>query len=317
MKRRIYAGTYAENGSKGVYAMDFEDGTLSPANAVCALPNSKYLTVTNRALAAVCDFPEKSGAALIGFDGEIRSAAAFEDCTSCYITASGSYLYTANYHEGTVTCLSMEGGTLRLLNALQIREKAGCHQVLPWGEFLLVPCLFLDCVVILTRDLEKVGKIPFPEGTGPQHGVFSRDGKTLYLVSELSNELFALETGTWKTMFHMSVLPGGLTHKKDTAAIRLNERGDRLYVSTRTMDIVSVIGLEGASPRLLQAVPCGGKHPRDMILAGRHILTANRFTNSVVAFEIREDGTIGARTGEATVPGVVCLADAPSARDGT
>jgi 6-phosphogluconolactonase len=209
----------------------------------------------------------------------------------------------------------MEGETPRLLNALQIREKAGCHQVLPWGEFLLVPCLFLDCMVILSRDLEKVGEIPFPEGTGPRHGVFSRDGKTLYLVSELSNELFALETGSWKTMFHMSVLPGGLTHRKDTAAIRLNERGDRLYVSTRTMDIVSVIGLEGASPRLLQTVSCGGKHPRDMILAGGHILTANRFTNSVVAFEIREDGTIGARTGEATVPGVVCLADAPSERD--
>lgn len=312
MKRRIYAGTYAENGSRGVYAMDFEDGTLSAAKAVCALPNAKYLAVTSRALAAVCDLPEKSGAALIGFDGKIRSAAAFENCASCYVTASGDCLYAANYHEGTVTRLSMEGGTLRPLNTLQIREKAGCHQVLPWGEFLLVPCLFLDCVVILSRDLGRVGEIPFPEGTGPRHGVFSRDGKTLYLVSELSNELFALEMGSRKTMFRMSVLPGGLTHKKDTAAIRLNEKGNRLYVSTRTMDILSVVGLDEAPPRLLQVVPCGGKHPRDIILVGRHILTANRFTNSVVSFEIRGDGTIGARTGEATVPGVVCLADAPA-----
>ena len=312
MKRKIFAGTYAENGSQGVYAMDFADGTLSAAKAVCALPNAKYLAAADQALAAVCDFPEKSGAALIGYDGTIRSSAAFENCTSCYITVSGGQIYTANYHEGTVSRLSMEGGTLRLLHTLQIREKAGCHQVLPWGEYLLVPCLFLDRVVILNQNLEKTGEISFPAGTGPRHGVFSHDGKTLYLVSELSNELFVLETGSWKTMFHMSVLPDGLTHKKDTAAIRLNETGNRLYISTRTMDIVSVIGLDETSPQLLQVVPCGGKHPRDMILLDRYVLTANRFTNSVAAFELREDGTIGARTGEAVVPGVVCLTDTPA-----
>ena len=312
MRRKIFAGTYAENGSQGVYAMDFVDGTLSAAKAVCALPNAKYLAVADQAIAAVCDFPEKSGAALIGYDGTIRSAVAFESCTSCYVTALGNRLYTANYHEGTVSILSMEGETLRLLNTLQIREKAGCHQVLPWKEYLLIPSLFLDQVVILNQNLERVGEIPFPEGTGPRHGVFSHDGKTLYLVSELSNELFVLETGSWKTLFHMSVLPDGLTHQKDTAAIRLNETETRFYVSTRTMDIVSVIGLDGTSPRLLQTISCGGKHPRDMILLDHYVLTANRFTNSVVAFEIREDGTIGARTGEATVPGVVCLAAVPA-----
>ena len=310
MKRRIYAGTYAENGSQGIYAIDFADGTLSAAKAVCALPNAKYLTVTDHALAAVCDFPEKSGAALIDFDGAIRSTAAFEPCTSCYITAAGERLYTANYHEGTVSSLS--GDTLRLLHTLQIREKAGCHQVLPWEDYLLVPCLFLDQVVILNQNLERVGEISFPEGTGPRHGVFSHDGKILYLVSELSNELFVLETGSWKILFHMSVLPDGLTHRKDTAAIRLNGAGNRLYVSTRTMDILSVIGLDGASPRLLQTVPCGGKHPRDMILCDHYILSANRFTNSVVSFEIREDGAIGTRTGETSVPGVVCLVDVPA-----
>ena len=90
-----------------------------------------------------------------------------------------------------------------------------------------------------------------------------------------------------------------------------NEAGNRLYISTRTMDIVSVMGLDGAVPRLLQTVPCGGQHPRDMILLEPYLLTANRFTNNVVSFALREDGTIGARTGETEVPGVVCLADTP------
>lgn len=307
MKKRVYAGTYAESGSQGIYALEFDNGTLSEARVFCGLQNAKYLTATGNYIAAVCDLGDKSGAALIGSDGLIRSSVAFENCASCFITASGEYLYTANYHAGTVSRLSISGETIHMKNTVQIRDKAGCHQVLIWGEYLLVPCLLLDCVAVLDGDFKIVKTIPFPKGTGPRHGVFSADGSILYLVSELSDELYVLEVGSWKTIFKMSVLPNGITHRDGTAAIRLNRAGNRLYITVRGSDVISVIALDGASPRLIQTVPCGGKHPRDMILLDNHILTANRFTNSVAAFEIRKDGTIGERTGEATVPGVVCL----------
>ena len=307
MKKRVYAGTYAESGSQGIYAMDFDNGELSEATVLCGLQNSKYLTVTGGLAAAVCDFNDKSGAALIGMDGTVRSTAAFENCASCFITASGEYLYTANYHEGTVSRLLIDGETIHLNDTVQIRGKAGCHQVLVWDEYLLVPCLLLDCVALLDRELKIVKTIPFPSGTGPRHGVFSKDGKALYLVSELSSELFVLEVGSWKTVYRMSVLPNGVTQRDGTAAIRLNAAGDRLYITTRGLDIISVIALDGATPRLIQTAPCGGQHPRDMILLDNHILIANRFSNSVAAFEIRKDGTVGEQTGEAAVPGVVCL----------
>ena len=307
MKKRVYAGTYAESSSQGIYAMDFDNGKLSEAKVFCNLRNAKYLTVTGGLAAAVCDLNGKSGAALIDRDGMIRSTAAFENRASCFITASGDYLYTANYHEGTVSRLSIAGETIHLTDTVQIRHKAGCHQVLILDEFLLVPCLLLDCVTVLNRELKIVNTIPFPKGAGPRHGIFSKDGSILYLVSELSNELFLLEVGSWKTIFHMSVLSNGDTHRDGTAAIRLNEAGDRLYITTRGLDVISVIALDGATPRLIQTAPCGGQHPRDMILLDNHILTANRFTNSVAAFEIRKDGTVGKQAGETAVPGVVCL----------
>ncbi|MBQ7681244.1 MAG: beta-propeller fold lactonase family protein, partial [Oscillibacter sp.] len=142
----------------------------------------------------------------------------------------------------------------------------------------------------------------------PRHGVFSADGTRLYLVSELSNELFVISTGDWAILSSISILPGGLTHQKDTAAIRMSSDGRFLYVSTRTMDLLSVVELDGDTPRLVETIPCGGQHPRDFILVGDWFLVANRFTNSVVSFPRNADGTIGAQGNEIRVPGVVCLA---------
>lgn len=308
MEKTIYAGTYAENGSEGMYTFTFDEGRLSPARPFCPTRNSKYLTVTENGIVTVCDFEERSGAALVDFQGEVLSEAAFEDCTSCFVTAEEGVVYTANYHEGTVSRLALRGAALRYQDTVTIREKAGCHQVLRWRNRILVPCLFLDEVRLFDGDMNPVGAIAFPAGTGPRHGVFSEDGTRLYLVSELSNELFVISTSDWAIQARTSVLPGGLTHRKDTAAIRLSGDGRHLYVSTRTMDLLSVVELDGDAPRLVQTLPCEGEHPRDFILVGDWLLVANRFSGSVVAFARNADGTIGNKGGEIKVPGVVCLA---------
>ena len=307
MKRAIYAGTYAENGSVGMYAFDFDEGRLSPAKPFCPARNSKYLTVTECGIVAVCDFEERSGAALVSFQGEILSQTAFEDCTSCFVMTEGNVVYTTNYHEGAVSRILLQNQTLQYQDTVFIRKKAGCHQALRWKDRLLVPCLFLDEVRLFDGDMNPAGAIAFPLGTGPRHGVFSKDGTRLYLVSELSNELFVISTGDWAIQSRVSVLPGGMTHKKDTAAIRLSENGRYLYVSTRTMDLLSVVELEGDSPRLIQTIPCGGQHPRDFILVEDWLLVANRFSGSVVSFDLNDDGTIGEKGDEIKIPGVVCL----------
>ncbi len=256
----------------------------------------------------LCDFERRSGAALVGFQGEVLSQAAYEDCTSCFVTADQGEIYTANYHKGTVSRLFLRDRTLEYEDTTLIRRKAGCHQVLLWKDRILVPCLFLDEVRIFDRDMNPAGRIAFPAGTGPRHGVFSKDGRRLYLVSELSNELFVISTGDWTIQSHISILPGGETHKKDTAAVRLSADESMLYVSTRTMDLLSVVDLRGDTPRLAQNVSCGGQHPRDFIRVENWLLAANRFSGTVDSFALRGDGTIAEKTGETEIPGVVCLA---------
>ena len=286
MKTMLYAGTYTAKSSQGIYSFSFEDGRLSSSQLFCEIKNPKYLTKKDNCLITVADFDYESGVALINAEGDIKNKIAFEKRTSCFITSEDDDIYTANYHTGVVTHLKLVQDELKFINSIQIQDGAGCHQILVFHDRILVPCLFLDRVFIFDRSLKKIGSIHFNANTGPRHGVFSKDGKYLYLVSELSNELFVIETDEWNIIHQIPVLMSKEIHVRDTAAIRLSDDEKFIYVSTRTKDVISVIELEDHKPTVIQTVSCGGKHPRDFVLLGQYLLCANKNTNEVVSFKI-------------------------------
>lgn len=307
MKTMLYAGTYTAESSQGIYSFSFEDGRLSSSQLFCEIKNPKYLTKKDNCLITVADFDYESGVALINAEGDIKNKIAFEKRTSCFITSEDDDIYTANYHTGVVTHLKLVQDELKFINSIQIQDGAGCHQILVFHERILVPCLFLDRVFIFDRSLKKIGSIHFNANTGPRHGVFSKDGKYLYLVSELSNELFVIETDEWNIIHQIPVLMSKEIHVRDTAAIRLSDDEKFIYVSTRTKDVISVIELEDHKPTVIQTVSCGGKHPRDFVLLGQYLLCANKNTNEVVSFKINDDGTLGKIVDRIEVPEVVAL----------
>ena len=307
MKTMLYAGTYTAKSSQGIYSFSFEDGRLSSSQLFCEIKNPKYLTKKDNCLITVADFDYESGVALINAEGDIKNKIAFEKRTSCFITSEDDDIYTANYHTGVVTHLKLVQDELKFINSIQIQDGAGCHQILVFHDRILVPCLFLDRVFIFDRSLKKIGSIHFNANTGPRHGVFSKDGKYLYLVSELSNELFVIETDEWNIIHQIPVLMSKEIHVRDTAAIRLSDDEKLIYVSTRTKDVISVIELEDHKPTVIQTVSCGGKHPRDFVLLGQYLLCANKNTNEVVSFKINDDGTLGKIVDRIEVPEVVAL----------
>ena len=307
MKTMLYAGTYTAKSSQGIYSFSFEDGRLSSSQLFCEIKNPKYLTKKDNCLITVADFDYESGVALINAEGDIKNKIAFEKRSSCFITSVDDDIYTANYHTGVVTHLKLVQDELKFINSIQIQDGAGCHQILVFHERILVPCLFLDRVFIFDRSLKKIGSIHFNANTGPRHGVFSKDGKYLYLVSELSNELFVIETNEWNIIHQIPVLMSKEIHVRDTAVIRLSDDEKFIYVSTRTKDVISVIELEDHMPTVIQTVSCGGKHPRDFVLLGQYLLCANKNTNEVVSFKINDDGTLGKIVDRIEVPEVVAL----------
>ena len=180
----------------------------------------------------------------------------FEAFTSCYVGVKDNLIFTAHFHSGDVTFLRFDNNKLELIKRTHIKEKAGCHQVIPYKDQYLVPCLFMDQIKILDKDFKVIDEIQFEEGSGPRHAVFSDDEKYLYVVGELSNLLYVVDMHAKKVINTVELLENGLSYVKDTAAIR--KKGDYLYVSTRTQDVITVLHVSGKDVERIQVTSCTG-----------------------------------------------------------
>ena len=262
-----------------------------------------------------------------------------QDCPA-YVTGDGEFWYTANYHDGGIRIYKLTETTnfpgnkklpanilaseaavdvekncgsaavnLQLIHKLETGRESGSHQILLAGQFLLALCLLREQILIYdrTRNWQQVGTIDFPKGTGPRHGIFTRDGQTLFVVSELSNELFIfqnLKLVSAQPLLEQNDLPAA------AAAIRLSPDEKFLYVSVRDRNVICVFELAGVTVTKIQEVPCGGDHPRDLVLTpdGRFVLAVNRYPGSIVSFSRDPvSGKIGKAISNITIPQAVSV----------
>ena len=279
-----YVGTYTSEKSEGIYAFKYENRKITDVHLFTKVRNPKYLTWMNDYIVAVCDFEKGSGVAVFDLSGNEIDHIVFEAFTSCYVGVKDNLIFTAHFHSGDVTLLRFENNHLELVKRTHIKEKAGCHQVIPYKDQYLVPCLFIDQIKILDKDFTIVDEISFEVGAGPRHAVFSGDEKYLYVVDELSNLLYVVDMHAKKIVNTVELLENGLSHVKDTAAIR--KKGDYLYVSTRTLDVITVLHVSGQDVERIQVTSCAGKHPRDFVIVDDDIIVANRFSDSLSVLPI-------------------------------
>ena len=262
-----------------------------------------------------------------------------QDCPA-YVTGDGEFWYTANYHDGGIRIYKLTETTnfpgnkklptailtgedaaggekncgnalanLQLIHKLETGRESGCHQIILAGPFLLACCLVRDQILIYdrTRNWQQVGTIDFPKGTGPRHGIFTRDGQTLFVVSELSNELFVfqnLKLVSAQPLLEQNDLPAA------AAAIRLSPDEKFLYVSVRERNVICVFALAGVTATKIQEVPCGGDHPRDLVLTpdGKFVLAVNRYPGSIVSFSRDQaSGKIGKAISSINIPQAVSV----------
>lgn len=302
-----YIGTYASPESLGIYrfTMDLDNGNLSKPELYYGALDCKYLSLHGTLLAAPRKRDGQAGICLLdtaGGGASLAGEAFYETAPACYVTQDDACIYTANYHEGCILVYRKSPDSLTLAKRIDIAPKAGCHQILFHNHYMLVPCLLLDTVKIYdcSRDFAPAGELRFEEGTGPRHGIFDNDHKRLFLVSELSNQLFVYSlaadtpSGPAITLEHVyPLLPGDAKYKEPpaSAAIRLSPDGRFLYVSTRFADIISVFYIDGCQLKLVQQTGSGGVHPRDFTLTpdGQYLLAVNRTEGGLVSFRINPE----------------------------
>ena len=295
-----YIGTYASPASRGIYSfsMDADTGKLSVPKLFFEAPDCKYLSLRRSLLAAPVQRPEGAGVMLLDLSGPQPKPAGIcteEQKTPCFAVQDDTRLYTANYHEGTVLIYQKQPDGLKLMKKLLIAPGAGCHQILFHGSLMMVPCLLLDEIRLfdMDRDFAPAGVVSFPKGTGPRHGIFDSSHRHLYLVSELSNELFIYRTegpAGFRLLESKRILSEGKTYSQPpaSAAVRLSPDGQFLYVSTRFAEVITVYRLTDGKAEFVQQADCGGIHPRDFLITpdGKFLLAANRTSGDLVSFRL-------------------------------
>lgn len=319
-----YLGTYDSPRSRGVFRFSFdgETGALTAPELLLEAPDAKYLALRDGLLAAPVRRGSRAGLCL----ADLRASGGpcvveylCEMTPGCYTAFDGDRVYGANFHEGTVTVYRLEADAPLFEKRIEIAPGAGCHQVLARGRFLLVPCMNLDEIRLFDREsLAPAGSVLFPKGSGPRHGVFDRAGERLFVAAQGDNTLYSFEAGPegFVPAGAEPLLPPGAREGSEAAAVRLSNDERFLYVSVRGENVIAVLEARGTRTRVIQRAPCGGDHPRDILLSpdGRFLLAANRNAGGLVCFAVdRETGLIGKECARVDAcEGVAVVLDAPN-----
>lgn len=294
-----YIGTYNTASTKGIYQFSFDEnsGEISNIENFFSADDAKCVDKYENKLIITTSKNNKSGIALIDISTKaLLDEILLEDKSPCFVKCHDNFIYTANYHDGVVMVYQIINDKLKLIKQISIQNKAGCHQVVLYKNYLIVPCLLLDEIRIfdINNDYNLVKKLTFPEKTGPRHGVFNHDYSHFYLVSELSSEFFDFSVNDLEFTLNtkLNLLPKDKLDNTSSAAIRITKDNKFIYISTRGADLLTVINIED-TPKIIQQVNCGGMHPRDFILSKdeQYLLVVNRDTDDMSSFLL--DNTTG------------------------
>jgi len=253
----------------------------------------------------------------------------------CYVSLdkTGKYVMVANYDTGSVAIFPLlADGELSDASAViqhsghgpdpKRQEGPHAHEIetSPDNRFALASDLGLDELLVYRFNPSK-GTLapndpPFAKvapGAGPRHFVFHPSGKFVYVIDEIASTVTAFSydaaNGTLRQLTAVSTLPEGFKGNNDTAEIHVSDDGQFLYGSNRGHDSIAVFSLDPTTgtPKFVEAVPTGGKTPRNFELApgGAYLLAANQESDNIVVFKVDK------KTGHLTPTGEVLEAPSP------
>ncbi|WP_204911609.1 beta-propeller fold lactonase family protein [Microlunatus spumicola] len=228
------------------------------------------------------------------------------------LTADGRRAVVAHYGSGTVESFALDddGRVSGPLDRFTSRAPLGpdperqdgphAHQVVldpGRADELLVCDLGTDRVHRLRlaadgRLSEAAPALVLPPGFGPRHLVVA--GDVLVVVGELAAELWVglRDEDGWRpsqtvpTTRRRATGRDGSTVPAEPSALRL--AGDRVVVATRGPDTVGVFALDRGRGTVepLGEVSCGGRHPRDLVVADGLVWVADQESDEVVVLDL-------------------------------
>lgn len=334
-----YAGTYTRESSEGIYRfeLDTESKTLRNVEVAAKMGSPTYVTFSEdqRFMYAVDEDGDQGGVAAFEVNNEtgeltLLNNSLVEGAPPCHLTARNNELVTSNYHHGRVDLLRInEKGVQEELSSIT-HEGSGPHERqesphvhytahTPDGKFVIVADLGTDELVsyrIENETLVRASTFKAKPGSGPRHVDFHPDGKTAYLLTELSSDVIVLdyndEIGEFTEKQTISAIPEEFTEQTDASAIHVSSDGKFVYAGNRGHDSIAVFKVDenDQTLSLVQHISTGGEFPRDFVLdpSEAFLIAANQHSGNLVLFERDEKtGKLTNLNSEVKVPETVCV----------
>ena len=341
----LLVGTYTTSGSKGIYVFNFDTATgkAIELSHTDSSNNPEYLTITKdkQFVYAVNEIKDGMVAAYSFKNNKLNllQLKSVKSADPCYITLSPDEhnIFVANYTGGSITQFHRFADGL-ISNAQQFiqhtgksinpsrQEKAHVHGAFfsPNGDYLLTPDLGMDQVNIypysannsVPLNVENAKTINSKPGAGPRHIAFSKNGRYLYVIEELSGSISVYQFDKGKTTFIQTVYTHSDNFKgtPGSADIHVSPDGKFVYASNRgeenNIAIFPILTNGKLDQKKMKLFSTLGKKPRNFTISGdgNWLLVANQDTDNIIIYKINKDTGDLINTGNSIqVPMPVCL----------
>lgn len=310
---KVWFGGYTSHDSKGIYTANVEnnedDIKLVDVKNIVEIDRPTYFQLVGDLLFTIIQNGDQSGIATYRIkDGKAKQLDTYfhEGAAPCYISVDSQkhLVFTANYHLATINVFSYdENGKLTFITndtheghgprAEQDQAHPHFFDETPSGN--LVSCdLGIDAVDFYKLDgdkLKHLARYQMENGFGTRHLVFSPDGKTMYIVGELSSQVNVarLNENTWKfeDVATYKTIPDDFSDHNGAAAIRISKDGKFIYISNRGHDSIIVFKvLDDGKLELVQRISVFGSFPRDFNWDKdeKYLVVANQNTNNATLY---------------------------------
>ena len=310
---KVWFGGYTSHDSKGIYTANVEknedDIKLVDVKNIVEIDRPTYFQLVGDLLFTIIQNGDQSGIATYRIkDGKAKQLDTYfhEGAAPCYISVDSQkhLVFTANYHLATINVFSYdENGKLTFITndtheghgprAEQDQAHPHFFDETPSGN--LVSCdLGIDAVDFYKLDgdkLKHLARYQMENGFGTRHLVFSPDGKTMYIVGELSSQVNVarFNENTWKfeDVATYKTIPDDFSDHNGAAAIRISKDGKFIYISNRGHDSITVFKvLDDGKLELVQRISVFGSFPRDFNWDKdeKYLVVANQNTNNATLY---------------------------------
>ena len=335
----MLVGTYSSDSGNGIYAFKFdqESGRINAGYVTGHVdrPDASYLTFSpdRKTVYAVSELHDSTAAlAAYSFDKESLSfkelgISKTDGEDPCFVETDGRIAVTANYSGGSLSVFRLaEDGSIKDGKPFQIihgtiggpdQWRQGtphehCSVFTPDGGYLLSSDFSADRIVsykVGEDGLTEYSEVRLESDYGPRHIIF-RDGKTAYVIGELSGKITVLDYSEG-IMVPVQVIECDPVHARGSADIRMTPDCRFLYASNRLEnDGVAVFKVNGDGTLEKAGYTLTGIHPRNICVTpnGKYLLVACRDSDRIEVYGIGpEDGLLYDTGNVIPLPKPVCV----------